>query len=304
MAQQNGAGLTPADVYAPPQRKRGSRIPTLIWLILVAAAVAGGFYAGRELPILQEDEAEQVNFGDLGGKTSLSEEELDKAVGSYVLDGEVRMVTAREAIAQQSSLEAAKNSDGSYAMPSAESVLAAARTAVLMGEVERREITVSDDELVAYAQETFDTDDLASLAAAYTMDEETLRARLGESAALAKLRAEVVSDPGDAPQQPAEPEDGDRETASSEYAEYIIALAGDEWDAEAGNWASFDGTFATALHDYDIRSDSAPYSAASTAYDVAYQLYSARVTSANTQWTDFVNGLLCEAQLAVSTLGS
>lgn len=295
----SNADLSAASVYAPPQRRRGSRIPTLVWVVLLAAGVALGVVAGR-----MTAGGGKVSCGELGGKVALTEKELDRVAGTYVLDGETYEVSAREALLQQGSLEAAKNSDETYAMPSAESVIAAARTAVLMREVERRGIAVTDDEAIAYAKETFGTEDLASLASAYSMDEETLRARLAESAAIAKLRAEVVDVTEEPPQEPTAPENGDRMTASKDYAAYIIALAGDEWDSEAGNWASSDGPFATALHDHDVRADFATYDAASIAYDVAYQQYSSHVTSANTQWTSFVNTLLSDASIAVSTLGS
>lgn len=297
MAAANG-GLSPAEVYAPPQRSRGSRIPTLLWLLLVLAAAAGGWYVGHEVM------HDPINFGSLGGKTALTEAQLDNVMATYTVGDEVFEVTAREAIAQQSSLEAAKNSDGTYATPSTESVLAAARTAVLMREVESKGITVSDEELAAYMQETFGTDDLPSLASAYTMDEETARARLKESAALAKLRKQVVSAPGDAPTEPAVPADDERDKATEDYAAYIIGLAGDEWNGETGTWASQDGPFATALHDYDVQEDQATYEAATTAYNVAYQLYSGRVTSANTEWTAYVNAILDDVQIAVCTLGS
>jgi C_GCAxxG_C_C family probable redox protein len=96
-------------------------------------------------------------------------------VGTYTYDGEVYEITAREAIAQQSSLDGIRISEGTYAMPAAESVLSAARTAVLMKDVEGHGITVSDEELLAYASETFGTDDIASLANTYGMDEETAK---------------------------------------------------------------------------------------------------------------------------------
>ena len=38
------------------------------------------------------------------------------------------------------------------------------------------------------------------------------------------------------PEAPAQPEDGNEDTASKDYADYIIKLAGDEWDAEKGTW--------------------------------------------------------------------
>lgn len=306
MASPNPSGLSQAQIYAPPQRKNGPRVPILAWIVLVLAAAAGGYIVGKGGGIPQLPQLSQggLDAGALAGKTAITEKELDAVVGTYVLDGETYEVTARDALAQQSSLEVAKRSDGSYAMPSAESVLAAARTAVLMREIESREITVSDEELASYLDTTFGTQDVASLASAYSMDEETARARLSESAAIAKLRAEVVQAPGDAPSEPAAPDEDEPDERTKDYADYIIALAGDEWDGDAGTWASADGPYATALHDFDVQESGATYDAASTAYDVAYQQYSNRVTSAETQWTDFVNERLSQAKVAVCTLGT
>ena len=293
--------LAPAEVYVAPQRKHGSRIPTLVWLLLLVAALAGGFYVGHYVVVEPDD---GVSFGALANKTSITEAELDSAVATYVIDGEVFEVTAREALAQQSSLDAARNADGGYIMPSAESVISAVRTALLMRDAEAKGITVTDEEVVAYAQETFGTDDLASLAAAYTMDQETLTNRLRESATMAKLRVAVVGEAPEAPQAPAAPEEGKEAEPTADYAAYIIGLAGDEWDAEHGIWSEEGGDYATALKDYDVRADAATYDAAQTAYNVAYQLHSVAVTSASTQWTEYVNTQLSTASVALSSVVS
>lgn len=300
MANKAGASgtLAPAEVYAPPQRRHGSRIPTLVWLLLLVVAVVCGVYVGRD--VLKTP----VNFGDLGGQTTIGEDDLDRVVATYVLDGEVFEITARDAIAQSSSLDAIRNADGSYAAPSVESVIAAARAAVVMREVEARNITVSDEEIAAYAMQTFGTDDFGELATAFTMDDQTVRDRLRESASMAKLRSQVVTVDTVPPEEPLGPEDGNLEAASEDYANYILALAGDEWDSEHGIWTEDGGPFATALKDYDVRADSATYGAAMTAYNVAYQLYSANTVTANTQWTEYVNGLLAQASLATSSLVS
>ena len=289
--------LKPATLYSAPQKKRGSRIPTLVWLLLLIAAFVGGGYLGLTM-------RSSVDFGALDNVTSLTEQQLDKPIGTYVIDGETFEITARDAIAQQSSLEAMRNEDGTYAVPSTESVLAAARTAVLMREVEARGITVTDDELVTYAQETFGTSDFAQLGTTFSMDEETLKARLRESCATAKLRSLVVSEPVAAPEPPTPPEEGKEGELMSEYADYIINLVGDEWDSAKGDWASPDGTYAQALHDYEVKADGSTYDAATTAYNVAYQLYSANTTSPEVQWTEYVNTLLAKAKFSVSTIVS
>ena len=122
------------------------------------------------------------------GQDTITEAELD-AVATYTEARELRGHGARCHRCSRARSMPSATPEGSYCMPSAEGVLSAARTAVLMREVEDHGITVSDEELLAYASETFGTDDIASLANTYGMDEETARARLSESAAIAKLRA-------------------------------------------------------------------------------------------------------------------
>lgn len=287
--------LAPASVYQTGPRRRGSSVATPIWIVLIAVAAVLGFVLGGRLH-------GSAGFGTLGGKTTLSESELDAVVATYTYHGSNHEITAREALAQQSSLDAVRISDGTYAMPSAESVLAAARTAVLMAEVEERSISVSDEELAAYVQQTFGTDDVASLASTYDMDEATARDRLRESAAIAKLRGEVVQTGAGEPSAPAEPAEDAWDTPTADYAAYIIGLAGDEWDSERGVWASDDGPFATALKEYDVRADAATYEAAQTAYNVAYQQRSASINAASIEWTEYVNGLLADANLAMSSI--
>lgn len=289
--------LAPSELYASSRRKKRG-IPALVWILLIAAAAAGGAYVGMN--VLQKP----INFGTLGGQTTLSENELDAVIATYVWEDEVYEVTAREAMAHESSLDGMRNADGAYVMPSAESVLSAVRTAVLMRDVASRGITVSDEELAAYVSENFDTDDIASLAVAYGMDEETARARLQESAAMAKLRTEVVTAQSAEPARPSAPEDGSESAESADYASYILQLAGDEWDGKKNAWKSDDGPYATALKEYDISNESATYGAALTAYDVAYQYYSASIAAANTQWTDYVNEQLSKANLALGSIVS
>ena len=287
-----------AQAYGAP-RRRGSRIPTLVWLVLLLAAAIAGLFVGHF--VLRE----RMSFGTINGKTTIAESDLDNVVATYTYEDEVYEITARDAIAQASSLEAVKAGEGMYFVPSAESIISAARTAILMRDVDERGITVSDEERAAYATANFGTGDMAQLAMVYSMDEATVRDRVRESACIAKLREQVApAGVATAPTPPAEPADGNPYAASADYANYIIALAGAEWDATRGTWASFDGPYATALKEYDVRADSATYVAAQTAYNVAYQLSGASSDTAAATWTNYVNERLCKAKLAVSTLAS
>lgn len=298
---KRSSSLAPAEVYTVPRHGHAKKhVPTLVWIVLLVLVALAGFFAGR----LLERTKGHADFGQLNGLTVLTEKQLDDVVASYVIDGEVYQITAREAMVQESSLDKMRNEDGTYLMPSAESVLSAARTAILMREVEKRGIEVSNDEYVAYVVETFGTNDAEELAAAYNMDVDTVRDRLRESAAIAKLRNEVAPAASSLPEQPATPAEGEEELRTPIYAAYIIELAGDEWDADQGSWVNYDGPYASALREYDVRPDSASYHAAQTAYNVAYQLSGEGAGNAQAQWTDYVNGLLCEAKLAMSSVVS
>lgn len=274
------------------------RIPTPVWVLLVALALVGGYVAHDYVDLRQV-----VGFGPLEGAVSLTAGQLDRPVATYTLGDETYEVTARDAILQGSSLEGAQNDDGSYVMPSAEDALSAARTAILMREVEERGITVSDEEFAAYVEATFGTADVASLAETYGMDEQTVRERLGESAAIAALREQVVTaEPADALEEPAAPQDDNADETNADYAAYIIELAGDEWDSEANGWAREDGPFATALKDFDVRNDAASYDAARAAYYVAVEQRGELADAAEREWSTYVNDLLSEAQMTLSSL--
>jgi hypothetical protein len=89
---------------------------------------------------------------------------------------------------------------------------------------------------------------------------------------------------------------------SKEYADYIIALAGDEWDKTKGTWASTDGPYYAVLSSYQITPEGASYEAATMAYYVAYQEF-VEASSGNTEaWTEYVNGLLSKASIVIYTM--
>ncbi len=57
----------------------------------------------------------------MNGRTTLSEGELNTPIASYTYNGQTKEVTAREVIENTSGLDAAKQSDGTYAVPPADS---------------------------------------------------------------------------------------------------------------------------------------------------------------------------------------
>ena len=245
------------------------------------------------------------NTADPLNKVTLSESELDTVVATYTYGGEKHQVTARDVIEDASSLEAELNEDGTYALPTADNVLAYARNKIIIGEAESRGITVTDEDISAYAMEMLGTDDFAAIASTYGLSEDVAKRMLGESAMMKALRDQILADTATVEMPanpPAEPEDGNKDATSKEYADYVIALLGDEWDAANNTWARTDGQYYATLQTYPISNEEASYEAAEQAYYVAYMAYANATSNSSQAWTDFVNGLLGSASIEIATL--
>lgn len=278
------------DDYDEPDGHGSKKL--FIAVLVIAIIVAGivGFFIGRG------------GFGAAtgAGTAALVDDQLDDVVASYTYNGAKHDITAREAIESQYSLETVQSEDGTYAAPSAETLISFVRTAVLLDEVEARGIEVSDDEIAEYSENTYGTSDFATLATQYGVTEDQAERICRDNALIEKLYNQIVpASTISVPEQPAEPEDGDTSTRSKEYAEYIIELAGDEWDAEAGDWASTDGPYYLALSGTDFTADSASYEEAISAYYVAYQEYAEQGSKMSQAWTDFANSLFAQADIQI-----
>ena len=237
------------------------------------------------------------------GRTSVSEGELDATLGTYYCDGKEVNVSIREAIEETMSLDTARNSDGSYEIPSVDAVISIARGRLLGEEAAKRGITATDEDALAYAKEVYGTDNTATIAANYGMDESRVKEMLKSSAVLKKLKESVVQGQGSSePAAPEAPEAGGEDEQRPVYAQYIMSLVGDEWDANANTWARTDGPFHEQLKNYTISNTGATYSAAQAAYYVAYTQYAATQQQSATEWTTFVNQKLSSASVKLVTL--
>ena len=270
----------------------GSRKNMVIVLALVAVVVSGvvGFFLGSG------------GFGAKGvGSATITDGQLDTVVATWKYKGATNKLTAREAIEAQYSLEAAKNSDGTYNAPSSEMVLAYARNQILLAEADSQGLSVTDEERDEYAQSQLGTADYEQMAAQFGVSVDQAKQIVTENATISKLYDKVVPKvDGAAPEAPAEPADGNTETASKDYADYIIKLAGDDWNAEAGAWASEDGAFAQALAgSKTFSAESATYADAQTAYYVAYQEYASKAQGGQEAWSKFTNDLYAKADMSL-----
>lgn len=241
--------------------------------------------------------------GSLNGRTTLSEGELNTPVASYTYNGQTKEVSAREVIENTSGLDAAKQSDGTYTVPPADKIIGYVRNALVVAEAQSKGISASDDDINKYMQTNFKTTDVSQVASAYKLSEDVTKKLINDAVIMKKYRDSVLSTPlPDAPQAPTAPEDGNSETTSQEYAQYIVGLAGDEWDAKNNTWASQDGDYYKQLSAYKISNDSASYAAAQTAYQVAMSKYSTVANKASQEWSQKINEILGKASIAVYSL--
>ncbi len=239
----------------------------------------------------------------LSGKTSLSSDDLDLAVASYTYNGSTTQITARDVITQSSTLEAAASDDGTYSVPTATDIISYARTRVVVAAGEAQGITVSDDETNEYAEEKFGTSDYSTISSNYSIDEDMAKSMIKDSCLMTKMREQAVStELPSQPTAPTAPSDDATDTPTAEYASYIIALAGDEWDSENNTWARTDGDYYAALSTYEISNDSATYAAAQAAYYVAYSAYSTAYSQTSTEWSEYCNSILANASITLAGL--
>lgn len=232
------------------------------------------------------------------GKYVLSDADLSTVVARYSYDGKTHDVTANEVLVANGG--AVANTDGTYSLPSAEEIVAYIRQEILSSELDKQGISVSDDEADAYAEEAFGSSDYASLASSYNVSEDFIRSYIKTQARTQKAYQQISGESDQtAPDMPTMQDGDDDSTVRPEYAAYIIALAGDEWDSAAGTWKDSDGAYASALASYDVTADGASYAAAKAAYDVAYQDYVNAVSSGQAKWTEFTGNIYSNTSFSV-----
>ena len=280
----------PADGLAVPFAERTLRMPLVAVALIAVALVAAvaGFFAGNG------------GFGAAGtGLTSLTEEQLGTPVASYTYNGAKKSVTAGEVLTNQYTADSTKNDDGSYVVPTAEYTVSYIRSRILADEAAARGIDATEEEMAEYCEGTLGTSDYDALAELYGISADDAKAIVRDACMTNKLYEQVVADK-EAPAAPTSPEDGEEGEANATYGAYLVALLGDEWDADKGDWARTDGPYYAALGGEDFSADSATYEQAYTAYSVAYNAY---LEESNQVWTDFANELFSKADVTLFGVG-
>ena len=296
------------DEHDSRRAARSSRrgLSTPVWIALTVVVLLVGIGCGIGCAYFLRQGSAGIVLGDsVAGKTSLTEAELDKPMGSYSYAGSDHSITARQVIESSSSLDAAKKDDQTYKVPSADSVISVARNQIFSKICDAKNITVSDEEVSEFAQKMVGTSDFSTIASKYGIGEDSIKTQVTAAARLSKLRSETVKAKLPVqPTAPTAPSDGNNNAENGDYATYIIGLAGDEWDSSTGSWKSSDSAYATALADYKITNESASYAAAQAAYYVATQQYQAEANAYSSEWNGYLNEELCKANLTLSTLVS
>lgn len=280
---------------APEKASRGISATVCVLIAVVALAVGvalGHFFMGGSGSSIS-----------LNGRTTLSESELDSAIATYTFDGTSHKITARDVLTFGGT-ELAANEDGTYSVPGAQSILNYAQTQIMLDDAAKRGITATDDDINEFIASSYGSDvDLETFASGMGMTEDAAREMLEYYVVISKLGEDVVSGQiPDMPVEPTAPEEGEEETPTAEYAEYIIGLVGDEWDADANTWASSDGDYYATLSSYEISNDSATYAAASAAYSVAYTKYQEAYNAAAEEQNAYTTDLFSRADIQIGTL--
>ena len=284
------------DSDAPEKASHGiSRsVCVVIAIVALAVGVALGYF------LMGGPSGSSVS---LNGRSTLSESELDSTIATYTFDGATHKITARDVLTFGGS-ELVANDDGTYDVPGATSILNYAQTQLMLSDAEARGITATDDEINEFLATSYGSDvDLATFASGTGMTEDAAREMLEYWVIINKLGEDVAGGTlPEAPVEPTAPEEGEEETPTAEYAEYVIGLVGDEWDADANTWASSDGDYYATLSSYEISNDSATYAAATAAYSVAYTKYQEAYTAAAEMQNDYTNELFTRGSIQIGTL--
>lgn len=268
-------------------------LPVAIVVALVIGVVIGHF-----LPI-----PGGVGATSVLGKTTISEAELDSPIGSYTVDGKTENITARQVLDSSTGVDSAKQKDGTYALPSMDKAFAYARNQVILKGAEAAGFSASDDEISEYAKKNLQTDDYEAIGKQYGFSADATKELLRQAVVIQKYRESVITTKLPAtPTMPTAPSDGKQDTATADYAKYIIDLAGDEWSADKNTWASTDGPYYKALNGYSISNDSATYEAALAAYKVAGSNYQQVAAQATAEWRNAANKLLEKSSVSIYSL--
>lgn len=170
-----------------------------------------------------------------------------------------------------------KSSDGTYATPRAEATLSVVKSRVMAEEARKAGKTATDEEVSAIES------------TGVSHDAATDRVLVG------KLREDVVGQDGVTGTTTPPPADAD----GKGYADYVVSVAGDEWDAAAGAWRNPSSEMAKAVTAAGFTKDSAPRSAALAAWAQAEQGRSGARAATSERWAERQNEALGKVRVTL-----
>ena len=265
-----------------------SKAAMIGFVACLIVALLVGFFAGRGGLFLG------------GSSAVITESQLDDVIATYTYKGKKHKVTSREALESMYSIDAFSDGSGNYPHPSLEMVSTYIRNQILLEYARDAGIEATEEEISAYAMEILGTDDLTAIASAYQLTEEQAYKTLEEAVILQELYASVVPEfDGKPPVAPNEPKEGEEEVPTAAYAEYIIGLLGDNWDAESDTWANTDNDFYTAMGKEDFSSKGATYKQAGMAYYVAYNQFASAQSEGQHVWYNFCNEVYADVNMSI-----
>lgn len=288
----------PAGAEPESDRSEGGvrALPATAWIAIAVAALVVGVLIGRFL-------LGGTGTISLAGRTTLSASELDSTIATYTTGGRTVPVTAREVLEDANgTTEITANEDGTYDVPSASTVLTYVQNQIILDDAASRGITASDEEIDEFVTSSFGTD-LATLASSWGISEDAARSMVADTVVMRKLQDQIVgTELPEVPAAPTEPTEGEEDTPTADYAQYVIGLLGDEWDADANDWARTDGTYYATLSGYDISNEAATYAAATAAYSVASSVYQEAYNEISAQLGAYTDNLLSNATIQLGSL--
>ena len=260
------------------------------------AALGAGFAIGRLT-------APPISASAIGNSL-VDEEHLDDPVATYAGDLGSGSVSIRDVMEDNASIKAYET-NGLYRVPSADLVLSAVRSRIVSEAAKKEGISVTDADLDAQAATMLgDGMGAKDFATAYSVDEETGKKILASTVVMNKLREKVAGERVVADiTPPDEPARGSESTPTEAYAKYVLALAGDAWDANKKEWVDPQGAYAMQLSEYDLTKGVLPYEAAVAAYSVASQSESAKQAEVETKWNKYLNDLYDKVTIQISGIG-
>lgn len=242
----------------------------------------------------------------LNGKATITKDELDTRVGSFVYEGKTYTVTAREAMMTTGAIEQFKSPDGKYYLPSAESIVGFARNKVLELVAKSEGLSATDSDVKDFLMRQSKTDDIKQLAARLHLKEDQVKTLAEDGVLMEKLRDKVIGkdaipQPVAPPQAPKDTKDNSKKT--EDYYAYITKILGKEWDSAKATWASKDGPLYKALgSQLKLDGKTASYEDANEVYRAYSVELQQKASTLQQKWIQFVSKYLSQARISVDYL--